>query len=421
MRPIAKQSSIESYAKFRTVSPKVARIKDRRCKVCDVQINLNVSSCKDCKGFFESNFGKKLDCTDPEKRKACPIDKTLQGCHYCWFLKCHRARLRHTRQNNVVGKAMKKSHTIVLSPSSPEASSETEENLGCISSPLRETPDSVLFDYEPVLPDLNLPLVVRDEDFVSQNFDSRDCESTPGLMCESVHGDSPVSPLSMTSESSFGGDDMDDTDNTDDVDDLEDIEDIDDIDEIDDTDDTEDTYNPDDTDDMDDIDNIDDIDNPDDTGYSSDTSMDDGKDTSDWLVNFIKKALSEPDEDEIDTFPFSNLDEHELLDQKRRKFRIRVDECLAEALATVDSVRNNSSLNKVNNLFYSLAVLHTPMSPVAKKIAKQDVADKMMARKKTAPTKFDPQSKTQVEKTAPEPSRRSRARKSSDDGRKRAE
>ncbi|EGT53470.1 hypothetical protein CAEBREN_04546 [Caenorhabditis brenneri] len=366
MRPIAKQSSIESYAKFRTVSPKLARIKDRRCKVCDVQINLNVSSCKDCKGFFESNFGKKLDCTDPEKRKACPIDKTLKGCHYCWFLKCHRARLRHTRQNNVVGKAMKKSHTELSSSSSHEENIETEENLGCNSSPLRESPGSVLSDYEPVLPDPNLPLVARDEDFVSQNFDSRDCESTPGLMCESVHGDSPVSPPSISSEPSLADDDMDDTDNTDDVDDLEDIEDMDDVDEIDDTEDpdymdytdstddtedTEDTYNPDDTDDMEDMEDIDDIDNPDDTGYSSDTSMDDGEDTSDWLVNFMKNALSEPDEDEVDTFPFSNLDEHELLDQKRRKFRIRVDKCLAGALDTVDFVRNNSSLNKVNNLF----------------------------------------------------------------------
>ncbi|CAL2039650.1 unnamed protein product [Caenorhabditis brenneri] len=376
MRPIAKQSSIESYAKFRTVSPKVARIKDRRCKVCDVSINLNVSSCKDCKGFFENNFGKKLACTDPEKKKACPIDKTLKGCHYCWFLKCHRARLRHTRQNNVVGKAMKKSHTEVISSSSHEPNIETEENLGCNSSPLRESPDSVLSDYEPVLPDLNLPLVDRDEGFVSQNFDSRDCESTPGLMCESVHGDSPVSLLSMSSESSFADDDMDDTDNTDDVDDLEDIEDMDDMDDVDeidntedpddmdytdstdDTEDTEDTYNLDDTDDMDDMDNID---NPDDTGYSSDTSMDDGEDTSNWLVNFMKKALSEPDEDEVDTFPFLNLDEHELLDQKRRKFRVRVDECLAEALATADFARNyenTSSLNKVNNLFYSVAVVN---------------------------------------------------------------
>ncbi|EGT38105.1 hypothetical protein CAEBREN_06331 [Caenorhabditis brenneri] len=37
-----------------------------------------------------------------------------------------------------------------------------------------------------------------------------------------------------------------------------------------------------------------------------------------------------------------------------------------------------------------------------KKIAKQNIAEEMMARKKTAPTKFVPKSKTKAEKIAPE-------------------
>ncbi|CAL2048350.1 unnamed protein product [Caenorhabditis brenneri] len=523
--------TVAKQAEVRSVSPKKATNKDRRCKVCNVSINLNVSSCKKCKEFFEANFGKRLVCIDSNKSKACLKDKFSRDCHYCWFLKCIREGLRRTRTNN----SFKKNRF------------EKKNTYPKISPHLAKRPKflpRVPFRYQPVSPDVNLSVVTREENSVSQDESSGECQTTLSTIPESLQDDSlldtsiasePIQDDSLVETSAaseylqddipessytipeyrsnnslmstfiagdpiqygslvdtsiaseylqddslvdtsivsenvqdnllestyiapeyFQDDSLVSTSNafeylqgyslvdtynvpeyfqndglvnasiaseylqsdilmrnyraseylpddrhvstTNDFEYLQDdsfgntynasqhLQDdsfestsiaskyfqddslestydasenlLDDSslstpipsDSESDVDDTDEVFES--ESDVDDLDEIVESESDDDDKDEAVDTRENGNDSSTWLVNFLREALSEPDEqeDEAETFPFTNLDDHELLDQKRRKFRIRVDECLDRALASASqSASDNGVITKGND------------------------------------------------------------------------
>ncbi|EGT36500.1 hypothetical protein CAEBREN_20702 [Caenorhabditis brenneri] len=71
-----------------------------------------------------------------------------------------------------------------------------------------------------------------------------------------------------------------------------------------------------------------------------------------------------------------------------------------ETLALLGDLDNFDYFKSTPTLKRSMRTAEDSAPP--KKIAKHNIAEEMMARKKTAPTKFVPKSKTQIEKTVPE-------------------
>ncbi|CAL2041576.1 unnamed protein product [Caenorhabditis brenneri] len=63
-----------------------------------------------------------------------------------------------------------------------------------------------------------------------------------------------------------------------------------------------------------------------------------GTRSSQWLVNFLNTVLSGDDEEEDE----ADLDDPEVLEQKRKQFRAKVDKCLDEALAAENNGGNTS-------------------------------------------------------------------------------
>ncbi|EGT48764.1 hypothetical protein CAEBREN_21988 [Caenorhabditis brenneri] len=67
-----------------------------------------------------------------------------------------------------------------------------------------------------------------------------------------------------------------------------------------------------------------------------------GTNSQKWLVNFLNTVLSGDDEEDEE----ADLDDPEVLEQKRKQFRAKVDKCLDEALAAVSDGANTSKASE---------------------------------------------------------------------------
>ncbi|EGT50257.1 hypothetical protein CAEBREN_14961 [Caenorhabditis brenneri] len=67
-----------------------------------------------------------------------------------------------------------------------------------------------------------------------------------------------------------------------------------------------------------------------------------GTRSSQWLVNFLNTVLSGDDEEDDE----ADLDDPEILEQKRKQFRAKVDKCLDEALAAEANGGNTPGSSK---------------------------------------------------------------------------